>query len=149
MSYQEVELEELILSGISCKTTNENQQCIADMGQLWGRFFQDNIMAKIKNGTNYNSYGLYFNYEADLTKPYEYMASMEVSDVNQVIETIKVAKGKYAKFEKTGEMIKVVGELWQEVWQTELKRTYKYDFEKYHYTEDKENQLVEIFIGIE
>ncbi len=149
MGYKEVSVEELILTGVSVRTTNDNMKCVDDMGQLWGSFFSDNIMAKMKNIKGYDSYGLYFNYEGDFTKPYSYLAGMEVSDNNQETETITVPKGRYARFEKTGDMIKVVGELWQEIWQTPLKRTYKYDFEKYHYTEDNKNQLVEVYIGIE
>jgi len=97
MSYKEVELEELIITGVSVKTTNDNMKCVEDMGQLWGSFFSENIMDKMKNIKGYDSYGLYFNYEGDFTKPYSYMAGMEVTDKNQETQIVTVPKGRYVR----------------------------------------------------
>ncbi len=77
------------------------------------------------------------------------MACMEVSEANADFEVATMPAGKFAKFTGHGNMFEIVGKLWGEVWKTELKRTYQYDFEKYHYSEDQNIKQVDIYIGIE
>ncbi len=149
MSYEIVEVKGKQFAGIKISTTNENQQCIKDMGALWQRFFSEEVMQKAGKTVDYSSYGLYLNYEGDFTKPYDYMACLEVTEPGKDVEVVNMPSGKFAKFSGQGNITEVVGTLWGDIWKTDLKRTYSYDFEKYHYSEDQNNQLIEIYIGIE
>lgn len=149
MSYEIVTSKKMVLSGIKIKTTNENQKCIKDMGELWKKFFSENVIQKAGKPVGYSTFGLYLNYEGDFTKPYEYMACVEVSPSSNDFETVSIPEGKFAKFTKEGNILEIVGALWYEIWNTGLKRTYNYDFEKYYQGEDESNQKVEIYIGIE
>ncbi len=64
------------------------------------------------------------------------MACLEVSEPGVDVEVVIMPRGKFAKFSSKGVMFEIVGVLWNEIWQTYLKRTYKFDFEKYHLSED-------------
>lgn len=149
MSYETVNCPEMVLSGIKIRTTNENQKCIEDMGNLWNRFFSENIIYKAGSPVNKETYGLYLNYDGDYTKPYEYMTCIEVSTSSDEFDSVTIPSGKYARFTAKGNIVETVGILWGEIWNTDLKRTYKYDFEKYYYSDDPNNQKIEIYIGIE
>ena len=35
--------------GISVRTTNQNEQAMQDIGNLWQRFFSEQLLAKIPN----------------------------------------------------------------------------------------------------
>ncbi len=149
MRYKRVEINGGLFSGVKVKTTNEDMLCLKDMGELWHKFTADDIPGKLQNIVDRSVYGLYFNYEGDFTKPYEYMACFKVSKADSPYDSVDVPDGKYAKFSGIGDMLTVVGELWAEVWKTDLNRTYKFDFEKYYDCEDRSNQKVEIYIGVQ
>lgn len=149
MSYELVEVKGGTFSGIKVKTTNENMLCIKDMGELWNRFMTENLPGKICSVEAGSLYGLYLNYEGDFTKPYEYMACMKVIEADSSYTCINVPDGKYARFTAIGDMVSVVGELWAEIWETDLNRSYKFDFEKYYDCDDRGSQKVEIYIGVQ
>lgn len=151
MNYELININEKILVGIGVKTTNENMKAVEDIGRLWEKFFANNIYASIENRIDNKTLGLYTEYEGDYTKPYMFYTCCEVKDYtskNDELKKIVIPGGKYAKFSKIGDIKKVVGEMWQEIWMTTLDRKYDYDFEVYSYIENSEDQMVEIYISL-
>ncbi|MDA3850202.1 MAG: GyrI-like domain-containing protein [Spirochaetaceae bacterium] len=151
MNYERVDIKEKKVAGITVRTSNENMKCIEDMGKLWQRFQGEAVPGKIQGITGPVSYGVYHNYESDLTKPYDYTAAMEVASLDQSgeIQGRTIPAGNYAKFSGRGNMVEVVGQLWQQVWAADLQRSYSYDFEAYQMGETgPEDTLVEIFISL-
>ncbi len=152
MKYEIVELEEKIVEGIAIKTTNQDGKSIQDIGKTWQELFTNGIYEKIGNKVNNKTIGLYTDYEADYTKPYIFIAGVEVSKKtdNKLITNKIIEKGKYAKFVITGDVQNSVGQAWQEIWNMNLKRKYTCDFEEYQNNkEDMQNQEIHIFIALE
>lgn len=153
MKYEIVELEEKVVAGIKIKTTNEDGKAMQDIGMTWQKLFANGIYEKIPNKVNGKTIGLYTEYEGDYTKPYTFIAGVEVSQEVQMgeeLESIIIPKGKYAKFIITGDVQNSVGQAWQEIWNMDLKRKYTCDFEEYqNNSEDMQKQEIHIYIALE
>lgn len=118
-----------------------------DIGMLWKKFFTEGVYNKIENKINDKTIGLYTDYEKDYTKPYNFMAGVQVKQKSNNIENRVnkiIPKGKYAKFIITGDVQKSVGEAWEKIWNMNLKRKYTCDFEEY-----QNNTEIYIYIAIE
>lgn len=151
MNYELINLKAKKVAGLTIRTTNEDMKCIKDMEVLWGRFYGENIPQKLNEIAGAVSYGVYNNYESDITKPYDYTAAMDVLSDNQDegVSVIDIPAGKYALFSAKGDMVKIVGELWQTIWEADLQRTFECDFESYTVGEAGLSEtLVEIYISV-
>lgn len=153
MKYEIVELEEKVAQGIKIKTTNQDGKAMQDIGITWQKLFANGIYEKIPNKVNGKTIGLYTEYEGDYTKPYTFIAGVEVSRKVQIceeLESIIIPKGKYAKFIITGDVQNSVGQAWQEIWNMDLKRKYTCDFEEYqNNSKDMQKQEIHIYIALE
>jgi len=149
MKYELVEIEKRIVSGLKIRTTNEDWKCIADMGALWQDFFEKNVPGSVKNAVGNQTYGVYNNYESDLTKPYDYTAGIQVSISDSSFESITIPAGTYAKFSGKGNVQEAVGAIWKDVWGSDINRSYLCDFELYlNNSADMNNQTVEVYISV-
>lgn len=150
MNYEIVNLEEMILVGISKKTSNHDGQCITEIGEVWQKFLGEGVYRNINNCVSKESFGVYSNYEGPMNMSYTFMAGVKVSQSNNPeLTTVEIPAGKYAKFTIQGDVIKDVGKAWQEIWPMNLDRTFLYDFEMYHNnSDDMTNQTIDILIGI-
>ena len=120
--------------GIELRTTNEDWQSAKDLPPFWGRFYREQIQAKIPHQKSGEVLGLYCEYEKDHTKPYTLVAGCEVSVVGDVPKGLVVKQipaAKYAVFEITGKFPDKLMEVWQWIWEGNLRRTYSGDFELY------------------
>lgn len=153
MKYEIVELEEKIITGVAIKTTNQDGKSITDIGKQWQKLFEKGIYSRIENKVNNKTIGLYTEYEGDYTKPYMFIAGAEVSketESDEEIVNLVIPKGKYAKFVIIGDVQNSVGQAWGEIWKSNLKRKYTYDFEEYqNNSEDMQKQEIHIYIAIE
>jgi predicted transcriptional regulator YdeE len=62
--------ESFKIIGISTETTNQAGKAAADLGQLWARFFAENIPNQIQNKISGEIYAIYTDYESDFTGKY-------------------------------------------------------------------------------
>ncbi len=62
------QLESFKIIGISVETTNENGKSAMDLGELWERFYAENIMAQVLNKEGEDIYAIYTDYESDTAK---------------------------------------------------------------------------------
>ena len=147
MKYEIVELEEKVISGIKIKTTNQDGKSMQDIKRTWQKLFEDGIYEKMQNKVNNKTIGLYTEYEGDFTKPYTFIAGVEV---NKEEGSVVIPKGKYAKFVIIGDVQNSVGQAWKKIWDMDLKRKYICDFEEYqNNSEDMQKQEIHIYIAIE
>ncbi|MDD6827186.1 MAG: effector binding domain-containing protein, partial [Oscillospiraceae bacterium] len=89
-------------------------------------------------------------YENDANGEYDVTIGAEVSSVHGQIDELvikTIPAGKYAKFEVEGPMECAVCDFWQKLWQMDLPRNYKGDFEEY-IGGDEKNCKVNVYIGI-
>lgn len=145
MNYEIVNLEEKIIVGVSAITSNDDPKMGQVIGELWEKLYQGGINKIIKNKANEYAIGLYSDYEDN---KYCVTVGNEVSRVeNEELVVKKIPSGKYAKFFIEGYMQKAVAEAWSEIWQMDLERSYKVDFEEY-LNADYDNAKINIYIAL-
>ena len=142
MNYEIVELKEKTIVGFTARTSNEDPQMGAIIGDLWKQLYTPENTEKIQNRVNAYAIGLYSDYDKE---GYQVTAGFEVSDAESgngfTVKTIPA--GRYAKFSVHGDMIEAVANSWKEIWETPLDRTLTGDFEEYLSQED-----IDIYIAI-
>ena len=142
MNYEIVELKEKTIVGFTARTSNEDPQMGAIIGDLWKQLYTPENTEKIQNRVNAYAIGLYSDYD---NEGYQVTAGFEVSDAESgngfAVKTIPA--GRYAKFSVHGDMIEAVANSWKEIWETPLDRTFTGDFEEYLSQED-----IDIYIAI-
>ncbi len=142
MNYEIVELKEKTIVGFAARTSNEDPQMGAIIGDLWKQLYTPENTEKIQNRVNAYAIGLYSDYDKE---GYQVTAGFEVSDAESgngfTVKTIPA--GRYAKFSVHGDMIEAVANFWKEIWETPLDRTFTGDFEEYLSQED-----IDIYIAI-
>lgn len=154
MSFEIVEIKDKMIVGKCIRTTNENMQAIQDIGQNWQDF--QSICPDVPNRVDNQNIGLYTDYEGDFTRPYNFIAGCEISHMpsNDIISKFglvvkNIQAGKYAKFSTRGHVANAVGQLWNEIWHSDLNRKYTTDFEVYHNNSlDINDQIVDVYIAV-
>ena len=145
MNYEIVNLEEKIVVGVSTITSNDDPNMGKIIGGLWEKLYQGGVNEIIKNKVNEYAIGLYSDYEDNR---YLVTAGNEVCKVeNEGLTIKKIPAGKYAKFSIEGHMEKAVAEAWNEIWEIDLDRSYKADFEEY-LNSDFDNAKIDIYISL-
>lgn len=153
-SYEVVQKPAMVIVGIECRTSNAPEAGPHDIPQLWGRFYNEDIIGQILNKISNEVVALYCDYEGDYTQPYSLVIGCPVSSSDMIPDGM-VAKtiptGSYAVFRAVGEYPASLIEAWGNIWQQEdLKRTYTGDYELYgdKFTSGAPKE-VEVFIAIE
>ena len=147
------------LIGISLRTSNADPNVMQDIGTHWQRFYSEKIMDKIPNKADGNGAGvatsilaLYTDYEGDFMKPYSLILGCRVSSIDDVPNGM-IAKSipamNYSLFTAKGKMPDCIMQTWQQIWKSDIKRAYKFDFEVYgEKSHNPENAEVEIYISV-
>ncbi|MBP3887803.1 MAG: effector binding domain-containing protein [Cellulosilyticum sp.] len=150
MQYEEVYLEERIVVGLKARTKNSDPTMSETISKLWGKFFENNLYDAISNKVNYSIMGLYDEYESDVNGAYDMTVCVQVSKSDSLPEgcVVKhIPAGKYAKFKIKGHVQKAVMAFWQELWEMNLNRSYRADFEEYTDMLEDEAEIT-IYIAI-
>lgn len=140
--------------GISMRTSNKNNQSQEDLGNLWGRFFAENILEKIPNKLSFEIFAIYTDYKSDYTEEYTTIIGVPVTTLEEMPSGLigrEFPSDNFQKFTAKGEMPKAVIDVWLTIWQRdqELKRKYSYDFEVYGpNSQNGENSEVEIYLSV-
>jgi len=143
MEYKIQDFPEMTIQGISTRT--DNQEGIQTIPQLWEKFFKEDILSQINNKINESSvFAIYTDYENDENGKYSFIIGSQTNSSNDQTKlvNVEVPNQKYAIFSASSKD-KVV-DAWQEIWQSDLKRSFNIDFEQYNLTTDE----VKIFVGL-
>ena len=141
--------------GIATESTNENGRAADDLGNLWSRFYAENVFAQILNKTSDDIYAIYTDYESDYTGKYTCVIGQKVDSLEKVPAGLigrEFKGGTYRKFIARGQMPNAIVEAWKGIWakDKELKRSYTADFEVYSQkSQNGDNSEVEIYIASE
>lgn len=131
--------------GLSIRTTNENQQSAQDIPALWGKFITEGTAEKIPDKVDDSIYCVYTDYEKDFTKPYTVILGCRVNSIESLPDGMTytvIEKENYSKYVASSP--EEVFNEWVKIWNSDLKRTYKADFEVY-----AADSSIEIFVGID
>ena len=88
-----------------------------------------------------NLYAVYFNYESDYKGDFDFLIG---SDQNLLNDFVDIKEGKYMIWTVKSNSPEDVGAVWNEIWNTDLNRSYKTDFEVY-----SQDGSIKIYIGVE
>lgn len=149
MEYEVVNLNQMMIEGVSARTKNSDTDMPVVIGGLWDKFYRGGVYEKIENKSNSKAVEIYSDYESDVNSEYSVTVGCEVSRFNDNKEITRkiIPDGKYAKFIVRGHMVKAVQEFWEKLWQMNLDRNYKCDFEEYQ-DESMDNARIHIYISI-
>lgn len=144
----------LKLIGISTRTTNQNNQASIDIGNLWGRFFAEEILNQIPHKVNNDIVVVYTDYKSNFTDAYTTIIGIEVNSLDNIPAGLvgrEFSAEKWRKFIAKGEMPQAVVNTWMGIWKKdqELNRKYSYDLEIYGEKSQKgAGSEVEVFIAV-
>jgi len=116
------------------KTFNADGQAATDCGSLWQQFMSEGIASKITGMLSPDIYAVYFEYEGDHTQPYSFFIGCKVStdaETPEGLQSINIPNQNYTVINATGKMPDCVANAWQEIWNSDIDRTYGFDFEVY------------------
>lgn len=142
------------LAGLKFKgrTTNANGQSAIDCGSLWQEFEKGNYIARIDQRSDDTVYAVYYDYESDHTGTYAYFIGCAVKDASAVptgMDHLFIHEGEYVKLTAQGPMPDCVANTWRGIWQSDMSRAYKFDFEVYdERSKDWSNATVDIFLSV-
>lgn len=142
------------LVGISKRTTNKDGQSARDLGELWARFFAENVMESVTGKVSPDIISVYTDYEGDYTGWYTAFIGVCVSSLDNIPEDLTGREFKpdhFMKFVARGEMPGAVVEAWSDIWRRdkELGRKYSYDYEVYGpLSQNGEHSEVEIYLSV-
>ena len=151
---ERIKVSEFKLIGIKLdkKTTNADRQSNIDCGILWQKFESENFINRISNKISNGIYAVYFNYEADYTKPFSYFIGCKVktdTDIPNDMTSLLIPEDDYFKLIAKGKMPDCVANSWKEIWSSKIDRAYKYDFEIYdERSKDWSNAEVDIYVSL-
>jgi predicted transcriptional regulator YdeE len=134
------------------KTYNANGQAVIDCGSLWQKFISEGIASKITDKLSPDMYAVYFDYDGDHTQPYSFFIGCKVSAdtiAPEGLQSIEITNQNYTIATAKGKMPDCVANAWQEIWKSNIKRAYGYDFEVYNeLSADWENAVVDVYLSV-
>ena len=145
MNYEIVEIGEKTVAGISASTNYNSPDAPKVIGGLWEKFYSGTY-ASLKGKSNEKCIGLYTDYKEN--GDYKVMVCSEVDSGEQIVETMIIPAGKYAKFVIKGNIVTAVQEFWQKLWNMNLDRAFICDFEEYQGGQDMDNMEIHIYISV-
>lgn len=134
------------------KTTNQNNQSSEDCGNLWQKFETEKIFDRIPEKLSNVIYAVYFDYEKDETNPFSYFIGCKVAndaEAPQELSELKIPTQKYLKFTAKGVMTGCITDTWKKIWDSDLNREFRFDFEVYdERSQDWNDAEVDVFISV-
>jgi predicted transcriptional regulator YdeE len=132
---EKLQMNAFQIIGISVRTSNEEGKAKTDIGGLWAKFMSENMLEKIPNITDQTIYAVYTDYEGDHTKPYTTILGYKVASLKEIPEGMvgkTIESSTYTKFTAKGDLTdNAVIDEWVKIWNINMDRTYKADFETY------------------
>lgn len=145
---------EIKLIGIELETTNRDNLAMQEIPPFWQKFLSQNTLEKIPNKVDPNQIiAVYTKYKNETD--YSMIIGAAVStfdDIPEEMTTVTLPAGKYAAFNKQGDIEENVTETWQYIWSPDFKheRSFIADYEVYHQKQSviDGSGLVDIYVGI-
>lgn len=126
------EVNSFTVVGVSVVT--EKDKAAEDINFLWERFFTGKIGQNLEHKADDVIYCVYSDYEGDHTKPYRVTIGYRVSETGQDADDLHgviIQNATYAILGAAGEQPRALLDTWKTVWESDLDRAYKTDFEVY------------------
>jgi predicted transcriptional regulator YdeE len=149
MTNLEMNLGEIQLIGIEGRTNNTST---ADANELWNKYYTNDIQDRTPNCVDTRIFVLYNHYETNHTGDFNSLIGSPVSDLKNIPQGMVgrlIPAQKYCVIRAEGTLPNAVIEAWKMIWRSDIKRTFKFDFELYDdRAQDSSNAEIDIFIAI-
>lgn len=136
---------ERTLVGIECRASNDAPESI---GAAWQRFMAEQLADQIPHRADGNLIAVYCDYDGDQTQPYTFFLGCIVdllAELPMGLTTRVIPAGRYIKRKAVGPMPAGLFKEWQNIWSSDLDRTYVADFEIHDPTQPDN---VDVFVGV-
>ncbi|WP_024621977.1 GyrI-like domain-containing protein [Metaclostridioides mangenotii] len=117
MNTNTTKIEEISVYGKKIRTDNKN---LGSLVNFWEEFMKKEYKGDV--------YGVYTNYESDYTGEYDFYIGID-NDNNE--EKVDIQEGEYLTIEVDAKDPQGLAKAWNYIWNSDIKRTYKTDFEYY------------------
>lgn len=140
--------DSLKVIGIQMKTINDTAS--HDITKFWEKFRNEDIFNKIPHKINSTLLALYTDYEGGISQPYHYTICCEVSSLEEIpigmVGKI-IPTADYIILKAQGKFPDCLIQTWQTIWQSDFKRSFRYDFELYKEM-DTNHAEIDVYIGV-
>ena len=149
-----ISIDEIRLIGLSLKhkTTNNNGQSKLDCAALWHQFNSAQLAATIPDKISGEILGVYYGYSGDETQSFRYFVGCKVQSYAAnclALQTLTIPAGDYQKIVASGKLPESVSNAWENIWQSDLQRSFQVDFEVYdERCKDGNNAEVDIYVSL-
>jgi len=129
-----IQQKEFQITGISVRTHNADGQSQKDIGALWTRFINDELIHEITDKVSDDIYCVYTDYETDHTGCYTTVLGCKVTSASVIPDgfmQITIPEGKNKIYYLSGQFPQKVAEAWQEIWRSNIDRAYTADYDLY------------------
>ena len=149
-----ISIDEIKLIGLSLKhkTSNRNGQSQLDCKALWLQFESAKHAATIPDKMTGEILGVYYGYSGDETQSFRYFIGCKVQSYAAnctALQTLTIPAGDYQKIVAKGKLPESVSNAWENIWQSNLPRSFLVDFEVYdERCKDGNNAEVDIYVSL-
>jgi predicted transcriptional regulator YdeE len=152
MIYETIILEPFYVTGIVVRTSNQNGQSQKDIGELWQKFYSEQIIGRIPDKVSDDVYCIYTDYENDVNGAYTTILGCKVSSLNNVpkgMSGIAIPEAAYRLYRSRGKLPDSVLGTWMHIWQAPVERKYAADFDVYGTAaQNPDNAEVETYLSV-
>ena len=146
MEHREQTIPGFHVVGVQIRTSNA--EAMDTIGPLWGRVMSEGLIQQIPDPADSQLIAVYSNYESYHTGAYDYTIGRRVNAVGEVPEGmahVEFPESRYAVVTAKGEMPDAVVQTWMQIWEANLPRGFRADFEVHDFTNPDE---VEIWLSL-
>ncbi len=141
----------MIIAGISARI-EDPAHASEQIANLWEQFWKDNLPEKIINRFNGTIYAIYHQYAGDCSKPYTTTIGYRINKIEDLPADIKfviIPQQHYHVFTAHGTLPEAVIKTWKKILQTNLQRSYSFDFEIYdERAQNPQDAIVDIYVAV-
>ncbi|HAA12548.1 MAG TPA: AraC family transcriptional regulator [Cytophagales bacterium] len=134
------------------KTINTHGQSNIDCGNLWQQFEKEKVFDQIPNKLSQEVLAVYHDYDGDHTQPFAYFIGAKVQPGTAAPEglvSLQIPAQQYQKVTVQGKMPDCVSSAWQDIWASNIARSYGADYEVYdERSHDWAKAEVDIYLSV-
>ena len=128
-------MDSFYIIGISVRTINKDNQSGNDIGNLWNKWFSEDLSTKIPNKISDDIINMYTDYNSDEHDFYTAVLGHKVSSLDMIPEGFigkHILDENYKEFISKGKLPECVLNTWEIIWNSKLDRKYTADFDVYN-----------------
>jgi len=134
MEYAQIRVPAFNIAGIAIRTTNANGQAMKDIGELWQRFMQQQVLQSIPGRVSDDIVCMYTDYESNFNAPYTTIIGCKVTGGHILPDGLvfkEIPAALYRLYKPVGQLPESIVQTWMNIWQSEIPRAYAADFDVY------------------